>query len=308
MYKASSVIDSLFVNCKTSYMKKIFLLAFVIPVIASTTNAQDKIYRKNGKVVEAKILEVGSSEIKYRIWKDDTGPVYILETDKIKRVEFENGTVQKFVPDLRDPELYEDQLRKAVKIDFLGPLSGYTQITYERSTAVGRSIEYSLGIIGAGKSERLDYYNSNFRSTRRNPFGVAAGIGYKFNKLPDFLFGRTRFTHIMQGSYLRPVFYAGNYSENRIVFKNTSEELERRNVTFGALQLELGKQWVFGDKVVMDLYFGFGYGADNKRDDYNNGYSYNYDDTGAYNYLNARIGTSPGFSLSGALKIGLLIK
>lgn len=285
---------------------RIIFLALATFLFTISATAQDKIYRKNGKVVQAKIVEVGTSEIKYRIFGDDAGPIYILETDKIKKVDFENGTTQKFVPNIKDPEQYEGQLRKAIKIDFFGPLIGYTQISYEKSTGIGKSYEVGLGIIGAGKNSVIDYYNNTLRNTRTNQFGIAASLGYKFNKWPDFLFGRSRFTHVMQGSYAKPIIYLGDYSENGVYYKaNSQSVVERQNVFFGALQIELGKQWVFGDKFLIDLYWGFGYGFDNKK----SGDGYYYDDnTSAFNYLNARAGRSPGFSVTGGLKVGLLIK
>ena len=186
---------------------------------------------------------------------------------------------------------------------------GFTQISYERSTGVGKSFEVGLSIIGAGKNRQLDYYyyGSNPTLTEKNmdQFGFAVAGGYKFNKLPDFLFGKTRFTHLMQGAYVKPMLYIGNYKENVLFYKTATQSyvVDRQNVTFGALQIELGKQWVFGESFVLDLYGGFGYGVDNKELN-NNGN----DDTSAYNYLNARVGKSPGFSLNGGLKIGFLFK
>jgi len=223
-----------------------------------------------------------------------------MEKDRINKIEYENGRVEKPTIDLKDPEQYSDQLKKALKINFLSPLFGYTQFSYEKSTGVGKSYELTLAIIGAGKNQTLDFYNYQ-QTEKRDQFGFALGAGYKFNKLPDFLFGRTRFTHIMQGAYAKPIVYLGNYSENVLVNKTGQTVIERQNVTFGALQLELGKQWVFGEKFLLDLYWGFGIGADNKNEDY-------YYDTEAYNYVIQRLGTSPGFSLNGGIKLGLLIK
>ena len=68
--------------------KIVYLLAFVL-LISSSSFSQDKIYRNNGKVVEAKIIEIGSSEIKYREYSNPNGPIYVLETDRIKKVEYE---------------------------------------------------------------------------------------------------------------------------------------------------------------------------------------------------------------------------
>jgi len=279
--------------------KLIFFLSFFFLLHASL-NAQDKVYRKNGEVLKVKVLEVSSTEIKYKLFGDDNGPIYVLEKDRINKIEYENGRVEKPTIDLKDPEQYSDQLKKALKINFLSPLFGYTQFSYEKSTGVGKSYELTLAIIGAGKNQTLDFYNYQ-QTEKRDQFGFALGAGYKFNKLPDFLFGRTRFTHIMQGAYAKPIVYLGNYSENVLVNKTGQTVIERQNVTFGALQLELGKQWVFGEKFLLDLYWGFGIGADNKNEDY-------YYDTEAYNYVIQRLGTSPGFSLNGGIKLGLLIK
>jgi hypothetical protein len=93
-----------------------------------------------------------------------------------------------------------------------------------------------------------------------------------------------------------------------VLWKNNNDyEVGKQNVTFGAIQVEAGKQWVFGNKFLLDFYWGLGYGIDNKKESYVDPYGY-YDDVTAYNYANARLGRSPGLSYTFALKLGLLIK
>lgn len=290
-------------------MRKSLLFTLILVFFFQSSFGQDKIYRKNGKIVEARIIEIGVDEIKYKEFDKPDGPIYVLETDRISKIVYEDGKTQKFILNIKDPEKYEGQLTKAVKLDFLGPLIGYTQFSYEKSLGVGKGYELSFGIIGAGKSSRIDYFNSQFQDVKRNQFGFFAGAGYKFGKLPDFiLFGKTRFTHIMQGTYIKPILYLGNYSENRIEWKaNNNYVVERQNVTFGALQVEAGKQWVFSDKILLDIYWGLGYGFDNKKDSYGN-YNNFQDNTTAFNYVNARLGRSPGLSYTFAIKLGMLIK
>jgi hypothetical protein len=290
----------------------VYLLAFVF-LVSSSSYSQDKIYRHNGKVVEAKIIEIGSSEIKYREYNNPNGPIYVLETDRIKKVVYENGKEEKFGDNLKDPERYAGQLNKAIKLNFLSALYGYTEIGFEKSTGYGKGFEVSVGIIGAGKSGILNYnyYNSQIGEVKRNPFGVFFTSGFKFGKLPDFiLFGRSKATHLMQGTYVKPILYLGNYSENRIMDKgNNTYEVGKQNVTFGALQIEVGRQWVLGDKFLLDIYEGLGYGVDNKKssfqDLFNGGYN---DNTTAFNYANARGGKSPGLSFTFGIKLGWLIK
>jgi len=289
-------------------MKPAILL--ILPLfLALTVSAQDKIYRQNGKVVEAKIIEIGSSEIKYREFSNPDGPIYVLETDRIKKIVYENGREERFADNLRDPERYADHASKAIKVNFLAPLYGYFEVGFEKSRGFGKSYEFSLGIIGAGKAGVLDWYSSQLGEVKKSPFGAFVSAGYKFGKLPNFiLFGKTKATHLMQGTYVKPILYLGHYNENVIMIKNGTYEVGDQNVTFGALQLELGKQWVMGDKLVVDLYWGLGYGFDNKKDGNEDNYGYYDDNTTAFNYANARGGRSPGLSATFGLKLGMLLK
>jgi hypothetical protein len=290
-------------------MKKPFIIFIILFISFLTSFSQDKIYRQNGEIIKAKVLEIGTSEVKYKDFSNLDGPVYVIETERIKKIEFENGKIEKFNFTIGDKELYGNQLHKAVKFDFLGPLLGYAQFGFEKSIAPGRGYELTLGIIGLGKSQSLEYYYGNgLKSENKNQFGIVVSAGYKFNKLPDFLFGKTRMTHLLQGAYAKPIIYLGNYSENKVAYKgNNQYVIDRQNISIAALHIELGKQWVLGDKVLIDTYWGFGYGADNKKatNDY---YSYGDSDITAYNYINTRLGRSPGFSLNFGLKIGMLIK
>lgn len=293
-------------------MRKIFFILFIAILFSGTAGAQDRIYRQNGKIVEAKIIEIGSSEIKYREFNNADGPVYVLETDRVKKIVFANGTEQKFGDNMADAERYGGQRTKALKVNFLSPLYGYTEIGFEKSVGVGKSFELSLGVIGAGKAGVLGYYNNNFQEVKRKPKGFFVSGGYKFGKLPDFvLFGKTRQSHIMQGTYIKPVVYVGHYSEAQIQEKaNNTFETGRQQVTFGAVQIELGRQWVFSDRFLLDMYWGIGYGFDNKENSiqyYDTNMIDYYYDASAFNYANARGGASPGLSGTFGIKIGWLL-
>jgi len=130
-------------------MKQIFLSIAALFFILSFCHSQDRIYRNNDKIVAAKILEIGSDEIRYKEFHNPDGPIYVLETDKIKKLVFANGTIQKFQDNYKDPERYEGQLSKAIKLNFLSPLYGYNEFDFEKSTGVGKGYEASLGIIGS---------------------------------------------------------------------------------------------------------------------------------------------------------------
>lgn len=292
-------------------MKKALSIILALIVFYISGNAQDKIVRKNGTTIICKITEIGTNEIKYFPIDNLTGPVHSLSKDKIKKIVYENGKEETFTINWKDSEIYSEQMKKAVKINFLSPLFGYTYVTYERSKGVGKSYELGLGVIGLGRTNVIGYYDANFASIKKQQFGAYVSAGYKFNKLPDFIFGSGRMSHLMQGAYVKPTLYLGNYSENRMVYKASASVVkERQNVTFGALMLEIGKQWVFGDKLVMDIYFGFGYDGDNKKSvqDYSYGNTYYYENETANNYIVNRVSKSPGFAMTSGLRIGLLTK
>lgn len=289
-------------------MKLAFTLIIAV-LISLSCFAQDQIIKKDGKKISCKITEIGLSEIKYYSQDNLQGPLYSIGKEQVQMIVYENGKKEMFNAndDIKNLDNYSGQLTKAIKFNFLSPLIGYSEFSFEKQVAVGKSYELSLGIIGLGKNNLLDYnYVSSIDESKKNQFGVFVSGGYKFSKLPDFLFGRTRFTHIMQGAYIKPVLYLGTYSENRVAYKASSQYvIEKQQVNFGALHLEFGKQWVFSNKVLLDGFWGLGYGFDNKLE--SNSYT-NTNATAAYNYTNTRLGNSPGLSFSFGVKLGLLIK
>ena len=198
-----------------------------------------------------------------------------------------------------------------IKIDLFGLFRGYSQVSYEKFLSPTRSLEFSLGIIGVGKNPGFDYSDTVIGSKEhyKNQSGFFISAGYKFNKIPLFEIGENSNTNIFQGLYAKPIFYFGRYSENRIAITNILQhvyELERPTTTFGALQVEFGKEWVINQKILIDGYAGIGYCFDNKN--YYSGSYYSFKTTSAFNYCNQRIGTSPGISTTFGIKVGFLFR
>ena len=84
-------------------------LLLILVFLSATAWSQDKIYKKGGEIVEAKIMEVGTDEIMFRIFNDFSGPMYSLDKDRIIKVVYENGRVETYQNNLKDPKLYADQ-------------------------------------------------------------------------------------------------------------------------------------------------------------------------------------------------------
>jgi len=288
-------------------MKKIILFS-LISIFAAQLFAQDKIYKLKGTVIKAKVIEIGTDEIKYKLFDNPDGPIYVVDKSTLNRIEFANGTVEKYKLNFKDPENYEGQLSKAVKINFLAPLLGYSQFSFEKSVSPLKSYELGLGIIGAGKNYQIDdyYINGQYQPYKRNAFGGFVEAGYKFNKLPNFFNKGARMSHIMQGSYIKPTATLGFYNDNAVNYKTGNPVLEKRNNIFGAIILNFGRQWVFGEKFLIDVYYGLGYAFDNVKDDYNG--SYYYSDNIYNHFVIQKAGPGANLGLSGGIKAGLLIK
>lgn len=75
-------------------MKKILLLLLLFST--TTLYAQDVIVKKDGSTILCKVLEIGTSEVKYKKHSNLDGPLYrILKTD-IQNINYENGEKDTF--------------------------------------------------------------------------------------------------------------------------------------------------------------------------------------------------------------------
>lgn len=64
--------------------------------IMATINAQDIITTKDGKDIQAKILEVTNSEIKYKKFNNQEGPTFTLSKSEVLIVRYQNGENEVF--------------------------------------------------------------------------------------------------------------------------------------------------------------------------------------------------------------------
>lgn len=239
-------------------MKKVTLLLTLL-VFAFIAKAQDQMLMRDGKTLEVKIIELGVDDIKYKIWPATLDkPVLAVDKVKVAKVILETGEVYEFSADnFTDADMYIGQKKNAAKINFLSPLNGSLWLGYERSLKPGQSFEIELGIIGAG-----------FDVAEQNPLGFGIKAGYKFIKTPDFYMKGMRYSHILKGGYIKPELIITNYSVDANVYDpNTWEsKVERVNTTGGAVMINLGKQWIYSDAFLLDLFFGIGYGFSSQAD------------------------------------------
>lgn len=241
------------------FLMKIMLIVGVL-FLLTTDNlmAQDMIYEKGKtEAVQAKVIEIGLIDIKYRIWEEGKdGVVYSVEKSSVDRIEFENGRTERYGEETLERESnFTGQKKRAIKVSFLGPLVASTSIAYEHSIKPGQSMEFKGTIVGLGLN--------NFTESR----GFIGAASYRFYRKPSFITSDLKRRHILQGAYFKPEAFIGHtsYDISRYVYDpinfDSYYEEGREGSTTGGLVLNFGKQWVAGDVFVVDLHAGIGYGG-----------------------------------------------
>lgn len=299
-----------------------FSLAFLMLIsLCNLVKAQDAMILKYKKdTLWVKVFEIGTDEIKYKFWPaDQSTPLMVEEKSKVKYLKLENGTVMRFADDdFSDPNFYVNQKKMAVKIEPFAILGGMFSGSFEKSMGPGRSWEAGLGILGLKENSFVES-------------GVLLRGGYKFINTPDYMVKGMRYAHILKGAYVKPEFVFTSFTNIMESYNfisstgtwpnpvtNTYEKSTTTNrYTGSALVLNFGKQWVFSNIFLVDLFLGLGIGYSGNRELSKSTStittsSYLYDD---YYYENEipRVGLYMGFDnkvgLAGqaGLKIGVLI-
>lgn len=252
------------------------LAVSVVLLTAYQAQAQDVIHKKNGKVIEAKVVELGTSEIKYKMFSDPDGPIYVDEKENIDKIVFQDGRTEQYGTTRIDAsEMFAGQKKSAIKVGFMGPLFGQTTIVYERNIRPGRSWEVKAALVGLGR--KTDYESTGF----------IGSYAYKFYKKPTFYTADMKRSHLLQGGYIKPEVFVGYTSFNDYYDYNNSN-VRSESFIVGVL-LNLGKEWIFDDAFVLDVSGGIGYGA-------------------GESYSAIWVEPTTGFAFTGNISIGWLLK
>jgi hypothetical protein len=242
-----------------STLKITLFLLFVTSMLCAQEKASDKLVKRDGDTIVCKVREIGDDEIKYLLDDFRSDVVFGIDKNKVASILFGDGRELVFSDSMFGKDNYNQQRKNAIKMNFFSPLTGATSFSYERSLQPGRSIEGGLGIIGLG--QKLEGYKAS---------GFYLNAGYKFIKDPDFYVKGMKYAHILKGSYFKPELAMSVYRySNRTYMGSNVVSDPDTNVAMFALILNVGKQWVFGDRFLVDWYVGAGYGF-GKNDEYDN--------------------------------------
>jgi len=233
-----------------SKLKITLFFLFVSIVLFGHDKFVDKLVNRDGSVIVCKVREIGNDEVKYVLEAYRSDVIFGIDKNKVASIQFGDGRELKFSDSMLGSENYSSQRKNALKFNFFSPLMYASAFSYERSLKPGRSVEGGIGFIGLG--QRPDGYRAS---------GVFMNAGYKFIKDPDFYVKGMRYAHLLKGSYFKPELAVSiyKYSNRTVIGGNTVGDPDT-NVAMFAVILNIGKQWVFADRFLVDWYIGGGYG------------------------------------------------
>ena len=105
-------------------MKKIFTICICIILATMSLYAQDIIVTKNAKKIDAKILEVSTSEVRYKELDNLDGPIFILRSDEISSIIYANGKVVLYDQPKEEQTDEEKEAEAIAKANQMGSLFG----------------------------------------------------------------------------------------------------------------------------------------------------------------------------------------
>ena len=107
-------------------MKKFRAWALVFAgMTAVCASAQDMIVKKDGTVIQAKVMKVGTSEVDYKKWSNQNGPQYSIAVADILAINYQNGEKETFDNVSAQPEASKPAAQP----------TGMTQVTVETLSA-----------------------------------------------------------------------------------------------------------------------------------------------------------------------------
>ena len=113
-------------------MKQLILLTCAL-MASVTLVAQDIIVTKDAKKIDAKILEVSKTEIKYKEVDNLEGPTFVLETEEISSILYSNGKVEVYNQYSEEDSLKsakEETANNGKSLNYYSPVPANENIQY----------------------------------------------------------------------------------------------------------------------------------------------------------------------------------
>lgn len=258
-------------RCIAEFCNNRFFLFFVMTLVTEIILGQSDTLFLIEKKLSCKIIEIGETEIKYRLASSPNGPLYVTNKKNIIKYKLSNGFEEKVVIDTLPVGLLPKEFvgsRSVVKIQFSHLFVGCISVAYEKVVRKGINLEVEAGLTN----------NSFHRNETLKSFGtysdVGAPFGYCFYLKPgiklllgkDFSKKRLKYTHPLKGRYIH-FDLAISYVKLKDLFRYSTYDYwgnptkivtNVSSVAYGGF-ISYGRQFLLSRSFTFDYYFGLGY-------------------------------------------------
>lgn len=94
--RLGTIYDKGISNLKNRMKLKLTILTLALAFFAGQSFAQDKLYKRNGDMMEVNVVEINTRTISYQKASNLDGPTYVINRDDVTKVVYENGTEEYF--------------------------------------------------------------------------------------------------------------------------------------------------------------------------------------------------------------------
>ena len=145
-------------------------------------SAQDTLYKRNGEILSTKILEISSTEIKYKRFNLQDGPLFISDKNEIRKIKYFNGTIDSFAvakpavqPAVTDPIIINSQQTIPPQCDLIRNPRGGIYYFNDTRLSEKRMLYLAIDKNRKWKSKELDKAIMATRDYKSNQY--IAGFG-----------------------------------------------------------------------------------------------------------------------------------
>jgi len=148
------------------------IMSFVVAMLLGVAGAfaQDIITLKSGDDIEALVEKVGETEIEYKRWDNQTGPVYVVKTDKIFMINYRNGTKQVFNTPAKPSQPQTEQVQQQ-------PVTPVTPSPTDLKTEFYRIGNDDWDMLDFFERNGFSVYYERFRNARKQSNSGKALLG-----------------------------------------------------------------------------------------------------------------------------------
>ena len=227
-------------------MKNLFFAVFFLSM-TTIAFSQDVIVQKNGEKMEVKVTELADSYVKFYHFEDPDKVEISMNRSLIREIKFEYGRKETEVSPGLDESYYVDDNRNNILLNFTAIPSSTLMLSYERGIDPNSSFGGAIKIHGPGTA---NYDKSGF--------GIEGNYKVKMGSV--FKKDQYRPNHLLQGFYVRPTV---GFTSAKIEGESIYGDFDDYEYSYLYGGFNLGKQWVFNNKLSLDIFAGLMfYGGD----------------------------------------------